>query len=50
MIPHDVISRLKAAIDTVVVNEAIVLGPAREAGFNIDKLEDAWARFEAART
>ncbi len=50
VIPHDVIPRLKAAIDTVVANEAIVLGPAREAGFNIDKLEDAWAKFEAART
>jgi regulator of RNase E activity RraA len=50
VIPHDVIPRLKAAIDTVVANEAIVIGPAREAGFNIDKLEDAWARFEAART
>ncbi len=50
VIPHDVIPRLKAAIDTVVANEAIVIGPAREAGFNIDKLEDAWAKFEAART
>jgi hypothetical protein len=28
----------------------IIVGPAREAGFNIDKLEDAWAKFEAART
>jgi regulator of RNase E activity RraA len=45
-----VIPHLKAAIDTVVANEAIVLGPAREAGFNIDKLEGAWAKFEAART
>jgi regulator of RNase E activity RraA len=50
VIPHDVIPRLKAAIDTVVANEAIVIGPAREAGFNIDKLEEAWAKFEAART
>ena len=50
VIPHDVIPRLKAAIDTVVANEAIVIGPAREAGFNIDKLEDAWPKFEAART
>ena len=50
VIPHDVIPRLKAAIDTVVANEAIVIGPARESGFNIDKLEDAWAKFEAART
>jgi len=43
-------SATSSAIDTVVANEAIVIGPAREAGFNIDKLEDAWAKFEAART
>jgi regulator of RNase E activity RraA len=50
VIPHDVIPRLKAAIDTVVANEAIVIGPARESGFNIEKLEEAWAKFEVART
>ncbi len=50
VIPHDVIPRLKAAINTVFANEAIVIGPARETGFNIDKLEEAWAKFEAART
>lgn len=49
VIPHDVIPHLRVAIDTVVANEAIVLGPAREPGFNIDKLEEAWAKFEAAR-
>ena len=38
------------AIDTVVLNEAIVLEPARQKGFNIDKLEAAWAKFEAQRT
>ena len=50
VIPNDVIPRLKAAIDTVVLNEAIVLEPARQKGFNIDKLEAAWAKFEARRT
>jgi regulator of RNase E activity RraA len=50
VIPNDVIPRLKAAIDTVVFNEAIVLEPARQKGFNIDKLEAAWAKFEAQRT
>ncbi|MCH9693775.1 MAG: RraA family protein [Gammaproteobacteria bacterium] len=50
VIPHDVIPRLKVAIGTVVANEAIVLRPAREAGFNIEKLEKAWAEFESART
>jgi hypothetical protein len=36
--------------ETVVLNEAIVLEPARQKGFNIGKLESAWAKFEARRT
>ncbi len=50
VIPNDVIHLLKTAIHTVVLNEAIVLEPARQKGFNIDKLEAAWAKFEAKRT
>jgi regulator of RNase E activity RraA len=50
VIPQEVIVDLKAAIDTVIANEAIVIGPAREPDFNIDKLEATWAKFEAART
>lgn len=50
VIPHDIIPKLKVAIDTVIESEAIVLGPAREPGFNIEKLEAVWAKFEAART
>lgn len=50
VIPHDIIPKLKVAIDTVIAREAIVLGPAREPGFNIDKLEAVWAKFEAVRT
>ena len=50
VIPNDVIHLLKTAIHTVVSNEAIVLEPARQKGFNIDKLEAAWAKFEAKRT
>jgi len=50
VIPNDVIPLLKTAIHTVVSNEAIVLEPARQKGFNIDKLEAAWAKFEAKRT
>lgn len=49
-IPEDVISKLEAAIDTVVANEAIILGPAREPDFNIDKLEAVWKQFENRRT
>jgi regulator of RNase E activity RraA len=50
VIPSDVIPHLKSAIQTVVLNEAIVLEPARQKGFNIEKLESAWAKFEASRT
>jgi regulator of RNase E activity RraA len=46
----DVIPKLKSAIENVIESEAIVLGPAREPGFNIDKLEEVWAKFEASRT
>lgn len=50
VIPDDVVGVLADAIDAVVATEAIVLGPAREPGFDIDRLEEAWAKFEAART
>lgn len=50
VIPEEVIPDLKQAIETVIANENIVLGPAREPGFDIDRLEEAWAKFEAART
>ena len=50
VIPPQVLPELEAAIRTVEANEQIVLGPAREPDFNIDKLEKAWAAFEAART
>jgi len=50
VIPSEVIPGLKAAIETVIINEAIILEPARRSGFNIDKLEEAWAKFEAVRT
>lgn len=50
VIPAEVIPELKKAIETVIASEAIVLEPARAPGFDIDKLEEVWARFEAART
>ena len=50
VIPNIVIPKLKSAIETVIESEAIVLGPAREPGFNIDKLEEVWTKFEAVRT
>ncbi|MEM6826024.1 MAG: RraA family protein [Pseudomonadota bacterium] len=50
VIPEAVIDRLESAIRAVIDREAIVLGPAREPGFNIERLEEAWAQFEAVRT
>lgn len=50
VIPEGVIDELESAIGAVIDREAIVLGPAREPGFNIEKLEAAWAQFEAIRT
>ena len=50
VIPTGVVSLLKNAIEKVIDSEAIVLVPAREPGFNIEKLEEVWAQFEAART
>lgn len=50
VIPEAVIDDLADCIDKVVASEAIVLGPARAPGFNIEKLEEVWAAFEASRT
>jgi regulator of RNase E activity RraA len=50
VIPAEVIPDLKRAIETVIASESIVLGAAREPGFSIEKLEEVWAKFEAART
>ncbi len=50
VIPEEVIPNLENAIATVIKNEKIILTPAREPNFNIEKLEAAWAEFEAART
>nr|WP_147127066.1 RraA family protein [Shimia ponticola] len=50
VIPSEVVSTLKTAIETVVASEAIVLAPARAPNFDIKKLEQVWAEFEAART
>ena len=44
------VGTIKQAIETVIANEAIVLGPARAPGFDIERLEKVWAEFEAART
>jgi len=50
VVPPDVIPRLGAAIERLLSTEQIILEPARRAGFDIEKLETAWAEFEKART
>ena len=50
VVPDDVIPDLAAAIDTLLRNEQLVLGPARESGFDFEKFEQAWQAFERART
>lgn len=50
VIPEEVLGDLEAAIGTVFANEALILEPARRPGFTIEKLEEAWANFEARRT
>ncbi len=50
VIPPDLVPRLRTAIDKLLATEQIILGPAREAGFDIERLETAWAAFERART
>tara|TARA_B100000035_G_scaffold290017_1_gene276821 strand:- start:17 stop:727 length:711 start_codon:yes stop_codon:yes gene_type:complete len=50
VIPDAVIPNLKSSIEKVIASEAIILGPARQRGFDLYKLEEVWAEFEKART
>jgi regulator of RNase E activity RraA len=50
VIPPDVIPVIGAAIKKMQDTEHLILGPAREDGFDFEKFEAAWADFEAART
>jgi len=50
VVPADVVSRLAAAIEKMQRTEQLVLGPAREPGFDFEKFEAAWTAFENART
>lgn len=50
IIPEEVLPKLGAAIQTLLNSEQIIIGPAREPGFDIDKLLEAWKEFEKART
>ena len=50
VIPDDVVDKLAAAIHKMQETEQLILGPARQDGFDFDAFEKAWAAFEAART
>jgi len=50
VIPPAVIDHLAAAIQKMQDTEQLVLGPAREPGFDFAKLDAAWTAFEKART
>ncbi len=50
VIPEEVIPVLATAIGKLLETEKLVLGPAREPGFDFEKFRDAWAAFEKART
>ena len=50
VIPPDVLPLLDASIDKLIATEQLIIAPAREADFDIEKLEAAWAAFERART
>lgn len=50
VVPPEVIPILEAAIRKMRDTEHLVLGPAREPGFDFDRFEAAWEAFEKART
>jgi regulator of RNase E activity RraA len=50
VVPNDVVGRLQASITKMQETEKLVLGPAREPGFDFARFEAAWATFEQART
>lgn len=50
VIPSAYVTDLGAAIEKLLEVEQLVLGPAREEGFDFAAFEAAWSAFEAART
>lgn len=50
VIPEDVIEILKGAIEKLLSTESLILEPAREAHFDFEMFEKAWAEFEKSRT
>jgi len=50
VIPPDVVPRLGAAIKKLLATEQLILGPARQPGFDFEAFRVAWEAFEKART
>lgn len=50
VIPADIVGQIAGAIRKMQETEHLVLGPAREEGFDFARFEEAWAAFEKART
>ena len=50
IIPLEVIGILEKSIRKLISTEHLILGPARQPDFNIQKLEAAWSEFEKSRT
>lgn len=50
VIPTDVLPDLKSSIEKMFDAEKLVLEPARQPGFDVAALEEAWKAFEKART
>ena len=50
VIPKEVISNLKGAIEKLIRMENLILEPARSKGFDFDSFTEAWNKFEAERT
>ncbi|TNF17949.1 MAG: RraA family protein [Rhodobacteraceae bacterium] len=50
VIPAEIVDEIAAAIDKMQRTEHLVLGPAREPGFDFARFEAAWTAFEKART
>lgn len=50
IVPEEVLPKLETAIQNMQSSEALILEPAREAGFSFEKFEAAWSAFEQART
>lgn len=49
-IPPSLMPDLQAAIDKLLQTEQIIIAPAKQADFDIEKLETAWKAFEQSRT